>query len=627
MDEAADSIIVVDPGTLSYVYMNEAAGRLYGLPRGLMMERGLPWVIEHLGLWNAEILAQRYRALIDQYPKPTTETHEVRRDGLPPLVIESTRRAVQVEGEWMVITVSRDISERRAEQRRLARLQAAIDETGNAILVIDPQAMEYVDVNEACGRISGIPSKVMMEKGLAWVTRELGWSSFEQLPATYARLIANYPASEVHVREISRPGRPTVFLEMTRRAVRVEGKWLITSIGRDVTASRAEQHRLEQLSAAVNEAADAIVMIDPERMEYVDVNEAAGRMYELTRQELLDRGLDWMVQHIGRRTFEEMRAYCREIVASHPSPLIEVYPVRWPGRSIMVESTRRAVRIDGKWLIVGISRDVTERLRVMQELERRAQDLARSNSDLEQFAYVASHDLSEPLRMVASYTELIARRYSKLLDDDGREFMGFIVSGAQRMRQLIDDLLTYSRSGRPDPQAMAPRSLDGPLDAAVKNLEHVIGRTGARIERPAPLPQVACDKTGMTQLFQNLIGNALKFKGTEPPVVRISAQRQGQGWTISVADNGIGIAPAYFERIFVIFQRLHDRTSYEGTGIGLAICKKIVERHRGRLWVESEAGHGTTFLFHLPDPQEIDLQGSTLALRPPSSPAPSSLPK
>jgi PAS domain S-box-containing protein len=233
-----------------------------------------------------------------------------------------------------------------------------------------------------------------------------------------------------------------------------------------------------------------------------------------------------------------------------------------------------------------------------EELSRRAQDLARSNAELEQFAYVASHDLQEPLRMVSSYTQLLLRRYSKLFDDDAKEFMGYIVDGAARMKQLIEDLLAYSRVGTRgrDPE---PTDAGAALEQALANLRASIEASGATVTHD-PLPTVRADASQLVQLFQNLVGNALKFRGGEAPRIHVGAQEQAAEVELSVRDNGIGIDPQYFERIFVIFQRLHSKAEYEGTGIGLAICKKIVDRHGGRIRVESQPGRGSTFYCTLP---------------------------
>jgi PAS domain S-box-containing protein len=237
-----------------------------------------------------------------------------------------------------------------------------------------------------------------------------------------------------------------------------------------------------------------------------------------------------------------------------------------------------------------------------EELSRRAQDLARSNAELEQFAYVASHDLQEPLRMVSSYTQLLLRRYSKLFDDDAKEFMGYIVDGAARMKQLIEDLLAYSRVGTRGREP-EPTDARAALDQALANLRAAIESTGATVTHDA-LPTVRADASQLAQLFQNLVGNALKFRAAEAPRIHVGAREQADEVVLSVRDNGIGIDPQYFERIFVIFQRLHSKAEYDGTGIGLAICKKIVDRHGGRIWVESQPGQGSTFYCTLPRVRE-----------------------
>jgi len=225
-------------------------------------------------------------------------------------------------------------------------------------------------------------------------------------------------------------------------------------------------------------------------------------------------------------------------------------------------------------------------------------ELEHSNRELEQFAYVASHDLQEPLRMVSSYTELLERRYGDKLDDKAREFIGYAVDGAVRMQRLINDLLEFSRVSTRG-KALQPVDVTRVLGTVRANLSVAIQDAGALVTNDA-LPTVMADETQLVQLLQNLIGNAIKFRGRERPHVHVGAQATATEWVFAVRDNGIGIAPEYFERIFVIFQRLHARDEYPGTGIGLAVCRRILDRHGGRIWVESEPGHGSTFYFALP---------------------------
>lgn len=240
---------------------------------------------------------------------------------------------------------------------------------------------------------------------------------------------------------------------------------------------------------------------------------------------------------------------------------------------------------------------VVESERVLRE---QAEELTRSNKELEQFAYVASHDLQEPLRMVASYTQLLAKRYKDKLDADANEFISYAVGGVTRMQNLINDLLLYSRVGRKE-KALQPVSLSQAVDQAKENLRAAIDESSAEVE-VGPLPTVTGDLTLLTQLFQNLLGNAIKFRGSNVPkiAVRAMAQNKQGEWQVRVVDNGIGIDPQFADRIFNIFQRLHTQAEYSGTGIGLAICRKIVERHGGRIWVESSLGSGAQFCFTFP---------------------------
>jgi PAS domain S-box-containing protein len=269
------------------------------------------------------------------------------------------------------------------------------------------------------------------------------------------------------------------------------------------------------------------------------------------------------------------------------------------GRRIMLLNARQIERVLGKERIILLAiEDITERKQVETRLMGVMADLERSNKDLEQFAYVASHDLQEPLRMVSSYTQLLAQHYEGRLDEKAKKFMDYAVDGAFRMQRLINDLLTYSRVGtRGKPlEATDTHAL---LGEAIINLAALIEEKRAIITND-DLPTVRADTSQLTQVFQNLISNAIKFQEEHVPHIHVSAQDKGREWVFSIRDNGIGIERRYADRVFVIFQRLHTRQEYPGTGIGLALCKRIVERHGGRIWFESEPGNGSTFFFTMP---------------------------
>jgi len=248
--------------------------------------------------------------------------------------------------------------------------------------------------------------------------------------------------------------------------------------------------------------------------------------------------------------------------------------------------------------IEALRREVVARRQAELDLQKQADELARSNEDLERFAYAASHDLQEPLRLVTSYTQLLAQRYRSKMDADADEFIGFAVDGAKRMSAMIDGLLQYSRV-RSAMAAGEPTDCEAVLQRALGNLRVAVEESGAEITH-GPLPTVKGNAVLLQQLFQNLVGNAIKFRGASPPRVHISAESQGDEWCFSARDNGIGIERQYADRIFVVFQRLHGGGEYPGSGIGLAIARRIVEQHGGRMWVESQPGEGATFYFTLP---------------------------
>jgi len=349
------------------------------------------------------------------------------------------------------------------------------------------------------------------------------------------------------------------------------------------------------------------------------------RTFELADSGLAHVSLDGRFLRVNRRMceiFGYSEAELRQLTAkdiSHPEDRDLADGPRARLLAGEIESARldkRYFRKDGRliWVNIAIAMerdaggrplyaisvldDITERKNAEAALHEAHEELKRSNSELEQFAYVASHDLQEPLRMVSSYAQLLGRRYGDKLGTDAREFMGYIVDGAARMKQLIEDLLAYSRVGTKS-RDFKPIELEKALSRALANLKAAIDESGAAVTHD-PLPTLPADPVQLAQVFQNLIGNALKFRSQSAPKVHVAVHDLGEACEIAVRDNGIGIEPQYFERIFMVFQRLHDKGQYPGTGIGLAICKKVVDRHGGRIWGDGRPGQGAKFTFTLP---------------------------
>ena len=343
-----------------------------------------------------------------------------------------------------------------------------------------------------------------------------------------------------------------------------------------------------------------------------------GERIEIRKQSGLEAAADSVRQGAGRQLMDEIQAVITQMSAEEARLLtrrtkdletssrqtqkvilfgngLAILFLASAGWLIRNEFVRRRLAEDELRLLnLSLEARVTERT---AELAERAKDLARSNAELQQFAYVASHDLQEPLRMVASFTQLLAKRYSDKLDQDARDFISYAVDGATRMQILITDLLAFSRVGTQG-KPLEPTDCDAVLNRVLIGLKLAVEERNTIIRRD-PLPRVMSDPVQLGQLFQNILTNAMKFCGPNPRIY-ISATQSGENWKFSFRDNGIGISPEHSERIFVIFQRLHTKTEYPGTGIGLAICKKIVERHGGRIWVEPSPGGGSVFCFTIP---------------------------
>ncbi|HUO06507.1 MAG TPA: PAS domain S-box protein [Candidatus Binataceae bacterium] len=373
-----------------------------------------------------------------------------------------------------------------------------------------------------------------------------------------------------------------------------DGK-LVSTVIRDITERKRAEETRALLASLVTTASDAIVSKSRDGL-ILNWNAGAERLYGYSAQQAIGRPFVMMVPPRLRAEFARMTEW---LAAGGSFSEYETRRIRSDGTEIDVAVTASPI-LDASGRFVAsssITRDITDRKRAEREAKAHAEELAHSNAELEQFAYVASHDLQEPLRMVASYLQLIRQRYEGRLDADADDFIRFAVDGATRMKQLINDLLSYSRAGRV--QNAQPVNLDAVI-------EHVLGALRLRIEESRaaitrdPMPRVMGEEVRLYEVFQNLVGNALKFNGDSTPAIHVGCSRKNGEWLFSVADNGIGIAPEYHERIFAMFQRLHGRGEYPGTGIGLAICKRVIERHGGRIWLESAPGKGSVFSFTLP---------------------------
>jgi PAS domain S-box-containing protein len=366
----------------------------------------------------------------------------------------------------------------------------------------------------------------------------------------------------------------------------------VSNISHDITRRKLAE---EKLRLAVEACPGGIIMVDGEGVITL-VNAEAERLFGYSRTELSGRPVEILVPGAARGAHVDFR---RQYGANPQRRMMgagrNLHGVRKDGSEFPIEIGLNPIKIRGEVMVLSVVIDITERRRFEEAAAEINRDLQRSNDELRQFAYVASHDLQEPLRMVASYTELLAERYVGQLDTAADKYIQYAVEGARRMQHLVGDLLAYSRVGT-EGKPFVPTDTRQVLKTVLENLQRTILETGAQIVFDE-MPTIKADATQLCQLFQNLISNAVKFRADRPPHVRIEARKAGDEWEFTVQDNGIGIGEAYRGRIFQMFQRLHDRSTYDGNGIGLALAKKIVERHGGRIWCTSKPGEGTTFHF------------------------------
>jgi PAS domain S-box-containing protein len=491
------------------------------------------------------------------------------------------------------------------------RFRSVVDSANDGILVYDKQ-LNIIAGNLAAERIIGLP--------LADIVGAAGFTSL--LPCVHADGSPVLP-DERPTRLTVKSGKPltgqivgiyrpdgsmnwvSVNTGFLRRPGEADWYGVVSTIG-DITKQRNAELALSASEALYRQtfelATTGIAHVDLTG-RFMKVNHRLCEILGYSEKELIGRSVKEISHPEDRSLTDSQRMRVRS--GEKPSVRFEKRYIRKNGTVVWVDlSVALACDASGvPQYEIALFDDITERKKAEAALREAHEELKRSNAELEQFAYVASHDLQEPLRMVSSYTQLLMRRYGDKLDGDAKEFTAFIVDGATRMKQLIEDLLAYSRVGTRD-KNFKPVDAGSSLMRALTNLRAAIQDSGATVTQDT-LPTIPCDEVQLAQLFQNLIGNALKFRQPDAaPAVHVGTADHGMEWEFTVRDNGIGIEPQYFERIFMVFQRLHNKGEYPGTGIGLAIVKKVVERHGGRIWVQSQPGAGTTFHFTMPKQRE-----------------------
>ena len=408
-------------------------------------------------------------------------------------------------------------------------------------------------------------------------------------------IVAKIDLAEIHAPFIT----ATALAGGAALALAVVGALLFLRIGNPLIERLEENERKYR---TLFESATEGVGLVAEAFE--ECNEQMCRLLLCEREDIVGHSLADIsppAQPDGRSSVDAARE--RMQAALYETPQFFYWQHQRKDGSLMdADLSMQGLDIGGRRRLLLSMRDITERKQAEEALKERSQELERSNADLEQFAYVASHDMQEPLRMISGYTQLLAKRYKGRLDTDADDFIGFAVDGASRMQRLIKDLLVYSRVDMRG-AVLEPTDVEVQLDGALANLRLRIEESGAVISRD-PLPTVMADPMQLLRVLQNIMSNAVKFRSAEAPRIHVSARRQGQEWVFSVRDNGIGIAPEYQQQVFMAFRRLHGPQRYPGSGIGLAVCKKVVDRHSGRIWIEPQPGKGSIFYFTMPAVRE-----------------------
>jgi PAS domain S-box-containing protein len=604
LEAAPDAMVVVNQGG-EIVLLNVQAEKEFGYRRDELVGQKVTNIIPEG--FAERLIADGTRSAAEALAQQIGTGIELsgrRKDGSR-FPIEIMLSPLESAEGTLVTAAIRDITVRKAAEQHLAQMEGRY----RGLLEAAPDAM--VVVNQR-GKI--VLLNVQAEKQFGYSRDELvGQKVKNIIPEGFAeRIIADgtRSAAEALAQQIGtgiellgrrKDGSEFPIEIMLSPLESAEGT-LVTAAIRDISVRKAAEKHLAQMEGRyrglLEAAPDAMVVVN-QAGEIVLLNAQAEKQFGYHRDELVGQKVKNIIpEGFAERLVADALRTTEDALAQQIGTGIELSGRHKNGSEFPIEIMLSPLESATGILVTAAIRDITTRKTAEANLLQKVAELNRSNEELGQFAYIASHDLQEPLRMVASYTQLLSRRYKGKLDSDADEFIAFAVDGAGRMQRLIQDLLTFSRVGTKGRDLLATSSEEA-FAQAVINLRGAIEQSGAQVTHDQ-LPTVMADETQLIQLFQNLIGNGIKYQKNGVPMVHVSASRNGgETYTFSVQDNGLGIDPQYFEKIFGMFQRLHKREEFAGTGIGLAICKKIVERHGGKISVESQVGQGSTFRFGL----------------------------
>ena len=604
LEAAPDAMVVVNQGG-EIVLLNVQAENQFGYSRDELVGQKVKNIIPKG--FAERLIADGTRSAAEALAQQIGTGIELsgrRKDGTE-FPIEIMLSPLESPNGVLVTAAIRDISVRKDAEKHLAQMEGRY----RGLLEAAPDAMVVV---KPAGEI--VLLNVQAEKQFGYSRDELvGQKVKNIIPEGFAeRMIADgtRTPSEALAQQIGtgielsgRRKDGTEFpIEIMLSPLESAEGILVTAAIRDISVRKNAEKHLAQMEGRyrglLEAAPDAMVVVNQDG-EIILLNVQAEKQFGYSRDELVGQKVKNIIpEGFAERLVADALRSTEDALAQQIGTGIEITGRHKNGSEFPIEIMLSPLESAEGILVTAAIRDITKRKKAEANLLNKMEELNRSNEELGQFAYIASHDLQEPLRMVASYTQLLSRRYKGKLDSDADEFIAFAVDGAGRMQRLIQDLLAFSRVGTKG-RDLVDTSSEEAFEQSLLNLRGAIKESGALVTH-GPLPEVLADEMQLTQLFQNLIGNAIKYQRPGIPEVHISAAKNGaEKWIFSVKDNGLGIDAQYFEKIFGMFQRLHKREEFAGTGIGLAICKKIVERHGGSISVESQPGHGSTFKFAL----------------------------